>query len=51
MAHVLPDRRRKHKEFCAEKKTQDEDYYVLTLAAIAKGTGSEGMNQAEGTTL
>ena len=24
-----------HKEFCAEK-TQDEDYYVLTLAAIAK---------------
>ena len=24
-----------HKEFCAEK-TQDDDYYVLTLAAIAK---------------
>ena len=24
-----------HKEFCAEK-TQDEDYYVLTLAAIAR---------------
>ena len=24
-----------HKEFCVEK-TQDEDYYVLTLAAIAR---------------
>lgn len=34
-----------HKEFCAEK-TQDEDYYVLTLAAIAKELEGKGMNQA-----
>ena len=35
-----------HKEFCAEK-TQDEDYYVLTLAAIAKEMEGKGMNQAK----
>ena len=50
-----------HKEFCAEK-TQDEDYYVLTLAAIAreleifleifflrKGTGWERNEPGKGT--
>ena len=31
-----------HKEFCAEK-TQDEDYYVLTLAAIARELDGKGM--------
>ena len=31
-----------HKEFCAEK-TQDEDYYVLTLAAIAKELKAENL--------
>ena len=36
----LPD-----KEFCAEK-TQDEDYYVLTLAAIARELDGKGMNRA-----
>ena len=36
------------KEFCAEK-TQDEDYYVLTLAAIAKGTGWERYEPGNGT--
>ena len=35
-----------HKEFCAEK-TQDEDYYVLTLAAIAKELDGKGMNRAK----
>ena len=35
-----------HKEFCAEK-TQDEDYYVLTLAAIARELDGKGMNQAK----
>ena len=30
-----------HKEFCAEK-TQDDDYYVLTLAAIAKELEGKG---------
>ena len=30
-----------HKEFCAEK-TQDEDYYVLTLAAIARELEGKG---------
>ena len=35
-----------HKEFCAEK-TQDEDYYVLTLAAIAKELDGKEMNQAK----
>ena len=30
-----------HKEFCAEK-TQDEDYYVLTLAAIARELDGKG---------
>jgi len=35
-----------HKEFCAEK-TQDEDYYVLTLAAIARELDGKGMNRAE----
>ena len=34
-----------HKEFCAEK-TQDEDYYVLTLAAIARELDGKGMNRA-----
>ena len=34
-----------HKEFCAEK-TQDEDYYVLTLAAIARKLDGKGMNRA-----
>ena len=33
-----------HKEFCAEK-TQDEDYYVLTLAAIARELDGKGMNR------
>ena len=37
-----------HKEFCAEK-TQDEDYYVLTLAAIARELDGKGMNRANGT--
>ncbi len=37
-----------HKEFCAEK-TQDEDYYVLTLAAIAKRTGWERYEPGKGT--
>ena len=36
-----------HKEFCAEK-TQDEDYYVLTLAAIARELDGKGMNRAKG---
>ena len=35
-----------HKEFCAEK-TQDEDYYVLTLAAIARELDGKGMNRAK----
>ena len=35
-----------HKEFCAEK-TQDEDYYVLTLVAIARELDGKGMNQAK----
>ena len=35
-----------HKEFCAEK-TQDEDYYVLTLAAIARERDGKGMNRAK----
>ena len=35
-----------HKEFCAEK-TQDEDYYVLTLAAIARELDGKGMDQAK----
>ena len=35
-----------HKEFCAEK-TQDDDYYVLTLAAIAKELEGKGMNRAK----
>ena len=35
-----------HKEFCAEK-TQDEDYYVLTLAAIARELEGKGINQAK----
>ena len=35
-----------HKEFCA-KKTQDEDYYVLTLAAIARELDGKGMNRAK----
>ena len=35
-----------HKEFCAEK-TQDEDYYVLTLAAIARKLDGKGMNRAK----
>ena len=34
-----------HKEFCAEK-TQDEDYYVLTLAAIAKELKAENLTEA-----
>ena len=34
------------KEFCAEK-TQDEDYYVLTLAAIARELDGKGMNRAK----
>ena len=39
-----------HKEFCAEK-TQDEDYYVLTLAADCKGTGWERNEPGKGTSL
>lgn len=35
-----------HKEFCAEK-TQDDDYYVLTLAAIARELEGKGMNSAK----
>ena len=35
-----------HKEFCAEK-TQDDDYYVLTLAAIARELEGKGMNRAK----
>ena len=35
-----------HKEFCAEK-TQDEDYYVLTLAVIARELDGKGMNRAK----
>ena len=35
-----------HKEFCAEK-TQDLDYYVLTLAAIARELDGKGMNQVK----
>lgn len=35
-----------HKEFCVEK-TQDEDYYVLTLAAIARELEGKGMNNAK----
>ena len=35
-----------HKEFCVEK-TQDEDYYVLTLAAIARELDGKGMNRAK----
>ena len=35
-----------HKEFYAEK-TQDEDYYVLTLAAIARELDGKGMNRAK----
>ena len=35
-----------HKEFCAEK-TQDEDYYVLTLAAIARELEGKGLNRAK----
>ena len=35
-----------HKEFCAEK-TQDEDYYVLTLAAIARELDGKGMKRAK----
>ena len=35
-----------HKEFCAEK-TQDGDYYVLTLAAIARELEGKGMNSAK----
>ena len=34
-----------HKEFCAEK-TQDEDYYVLTLASIAKELKAENLTEA-----
>lgn len=35
-----------HKEFSAEK-TRDEEYYILTLAAIAKEMESESMSEAE----
>ena len=35
-----------HKEFCAEK-TQDEDYYVLTLAAVARELDGKGMKRAK----
>ena len=35
-----------HKEFCAEK-TQDKDYYVLTLAVIARELDGKGMNRAK----
>ena len=35
-----------HKEFQAEK-TGDEDYYILTLAAIASELDSKGLNQAK----
>lgn len=35
-----------HKEFCAEK-TQDEDYYILTLAAIARELDAKEMSQAK----
>ena len=37
---------RKHKEFCAEK-TQDDDYYVPTLSAIARELEGKGMNSAK----
>ncbi len=37
-----------HKEFCAEK-TQDDDYYVLTLAAIAKELEGKRNEQGKGT--
>ena len=37
-----------HKEFCAEK-TQDEDYYVLTLAAIARELDGKRHEPGNGT--
>ena len=37
-----------HKEFCAEK-TQDEDYYVLTLAAIARELDGKRNESGKGT--
>ena len=38
-----------HKEFCAEK-TQDEDYYVLTLAAIARELDGKGTHSSRTST-
>ena len=35
-----------HKEFRAEK-TEDEDYYILTLAAVASELESKGVDQAK----